>query len=34
MALQIRYDIPIYQDLNGPQPKEVAHFDLGWTWTF
>ena len=34
MSLQISYDIPVYQNLNGPQPKEFGRFDLGWSWGF
>ena len=34
MSLRVGYDIPIYQSLNGPQPKELGRLDLSWAWTF
>jgi len=33
-SLQIEAGLPIYQSLNGPQPKEVWRFGTSWNWVF
>jgi hypothetical protein len=32
--LQIEAGLPIYQSLNGPQPKEIWRFSTSWNWSF
>lgn len=34
IILKVGYDIPIYQSLNGPQPKELGRLDLSLSSTF
>jgi hypothetical protein len=34
LSINAEYGLPLYQSLNGPQPKEVGRFDLGWSWRF
>ena len=31
-ALELEWGLPVYQDLNGPQPKEVWRLGVGWAW--
>lgn len=32
-TLQIEMGLPVYQHLNGPQPKEVYRLSAGWKWS-
>jgi len=34
LVINAEYGLPLYQSLNGPQPKELGRFDLGWGWRF
>ena len=34
VVVNAEYGLPLYQSLNGPQPKELGRFDLGWGWSF
>ncbi len=34
VIINAEFGLPLYQSLNGPQPKELGRFDLGWGWSF